>query len=79
MPVTGFGAWKGGTCVSGNAAYVAATQVGDLAVATILGSLYPVTTIILAAIILRERITPRHAVGIATAAIAIGCIAAGSG
>ena len=63
----------------GNASFVAATQVGDLAVATVLGSLYPITTVILAAIILRERITPRHAIGIATAAIAIGCIAAGSG
>jgi drug/metabolite transporter (DMT)-like permease len=63
----------------GNASFVAATQVGDLAVATVLGSLYPITTVVLAAIILRERITPRHAIGIATAAIAIGCIAAGSG
>ncbi|MCI0347105.1 MAG: DMT family transporter [Chloroflexi bacterium] len=63
----------------GNASYVAATQVGDLAVATVLGSLYPVATVLLAAVVLRERITPRHAIGIGTAAIAIGCIAAGSG
>jgi drug/metabolite transporter (DMT)-like permease len=62
----------------GNGAFVAATQVGALAVATILGSLYPVTTVVLAAVVLRERITPRHAVGIATAGIAIVCIAAGS-
>jgi drug/metabolite transporter (DMT)-like permease len=62
----------------GNGAFVVATQVGDLAVATILGSLYPVTTVILAAALLRERITPRHALGIATAAVAVAFIAAGS-
>jgi drug/metabolite transporter (DMT)-like permease len=63
----------------GNAAFVLATQLGDLAVATVLGALYPVATVLLAAVVLKERITPRHAIGIATAAIAIGCIAAGSG
>lgn len=63
----------------GNAAFVAATQVGDLAVATILGSLYPVTTVVLAAVVLRERITARHVLGIVTAAVAIAFIAAGSG
>lgn len=63
----------------GNAAFVLATQLGDLAVATVLGALYPVATVLLAAVVLRERITRRHAIGIVTAAIAIACIAAGSG
>ena len=63
----------------GNASYVLATQVGDLAVATILGSLYPVATVLLAAVILREQITPRIAIGIATAALSIAFIAGGSG
>ena len=62
----------------GNGAFVAASQAGELAVAAILSSLYPVTTIVLAAIVLRERIAGRHALGIATAGVAIACIAAGS-
>ena len=62
----------------GNAAFLVATHVGELAVATILSSLYPVATVLLAAIVLRERITARHALGIVMAGIAIALIAGGS-
>jgi drug/metabolite transporter (DMT)-like permease len=64
--------------MTGNAAFLFATQTGPLAVASILSSLYPVTTVILAAIVLRERVTRHHAVGIAAAALAILLIGAGS-
>jgi len=37
-----------------------------------------VTTVILAAIVLHERVTRTHAVGIGLAVVAIVCIAAGS-
>jgi len=50
-----------------------------LAVAAVLSSLYPVTTVILAGVVLHERITRVHALGIALAVAAIACIAAGSG
>jgi drug/metabolite transporter (DMT)-like permease len=62
----------------GVAAFLFAEQTGPLAVASILSSLYPVTTVLLAAIVLRERVTRHHAVGIAAAAVAILLIGAGS-
>lgn len=62
----------------GVAAFLFAEQTGPLAVASILSSLYPVTTVVLAAIFLRERVTRHHAIGIVTAAVAILLIGAGS-
>ncbi len=64
--------------MAGNGFFILAVQGGALAVAAVLSSLYPVTTVILAAVFLRERVTRMHAVGIALAVGAIGCIAAGS-
>ena len=57
------------------ASYLAALAVGPLAIAAILTSLYPVVTVILAALVLRERITPVHAAGILAAALAVVLIA----
>jgi drug/metabolite transporter (DMT)-like permease len=59
-------------------AFVLAVQTGALAIAAVLSSLYPVTTVILATVFLRERVSRSHAVGIVFAALAVGCIAAGS-
>jgi len=64
--------------MAGNGAFILAVQAGSLAVAAVLSSLYPVTTVVLATIVLRERVTRSHAVGIALAVAAIVCIAAGS-
>ena len=64
--------------MAGNAAFLLAVQTGALAIAATLSSLYPVTTVILASVFLRERVTRSHAVGILLAAIAIVCIATGS-
>jgi len=61
----------------GNAGFIVAAQLGALAVASVVSSLYPVTTIILAATVLRERVTATHAVGIVLALVAIVLIAAG--
>ncbi len=63
--------------MGGNALYILATQAGRLDVATILSSLYPVTTVILAAWILNERIVGSHLVGVVLAAVAIVLIGAG--
>ncbi len=52
--------------------------LGALAVASVLSSLYPVTTVILAAIALRERVTRDHGLGIVLAAAAILMIGVGS-
>ena len=64
--------------MAGNAFYVLATQAGRLDVAAILSSLYPVTTILLAIILLGERVNRSHAVGIVAAVAAIALISAGS-
>ncbi len=62
----------------GNGMFILAVQTGALAVAAVLSSLYPVTTVILATVLLHERVTRSHAIGIALAAVAVACIAAGS-
>ena len=62
----------------GNAAFILAAQTGQLAIAAVLSSLYPVTTVILAIAILRERVTRSHLVGIALTAVAIVLIGLGS-
>jgi drug/metabolite transporter (DMT)-like permease len=56
-------------------AYLAAIAIGPLSIAAILSALYPVITVILAALVLRERITPAHAAGIAAAGLAVALIA----
>jgi len=64
--------------MAGNGFYLLGIQAGALAIAAILSSLYPVTTVILATIFLSERVTRDHAVGIALAVVAIVCIGLGS-
>ena len=55
-----------------------AVQTGLLAVASVLSALYPVVTVLLAAVVLGERVTREHAAGIVLAAAAIVCIGVGS-
>jgi drug/metabolite transporter (DMT)-like permease len=62
----------------GNGAFIVAVQTGALAIAAVLSSLYPVTTVILASVFLHERVTRTHAIGIVLACLAIACIAFGS-
>jgi drug/metabolite transporter (DMT)-like permease len=57
------------------AAFLAAISIGPLAIAAVLTSLYPVVTVLLAALVLRERISALHAVGIAAAGAAVALIA----
>lgn len=64
--------------MAGNSFYLLAIQTGALAVASVLSALYPVATVILAAVVLHERITRDHTVGIALAGAAIVLIGVGS-
>jgi drug/metabolite transporter (DMT)-like permease len=56
---------------SGNLLFVAATRAGRLDVAAVLASLYPASTILLAAYMLRERPTQRQGVGMLVAGAAV--------
>jgi drug/metabolite transporter (DMT)-like permease len=57
--------------MAGNGFFILAAQAGRLDVAAVLSSLYPVTTLILAALILKERVVGVHALGVAAAIAAI--------
>jgi drug/metabolite transporter (DMT)-like permease len=63
--------------MGGNAFYMLAAQTGALAVAAVLSSLYPVVTVVLAVLLLHERLTRTHAVGVAVAGLAVALIASG--
>jgi drug/metabolite transporter (DMT)-like permease len=60
---------------SGNLLFVAATRAGRLDVASVLASLYPASTIVLAALALGEWPTRRQAMGMLAAAAAVVLIA----
>jgi drug/metabolite transporter (DMT)-like permease len=64
--------------MAGNSFFLLAIQTGALAVASVLSALYPVATVILAAVVLRERVTRDHTIGIGLAALAIILIGLGS-
>lgn len=66
-----------GLCDSGaNAMFIAATRQGRLDVAAVLSSLYPASTVILARLLLKERISRTQTVGIAGALISVALISA---
>jgi drug/metabolite transporter (DMT)-like permease len=58
--------------MSANALFLLATQQhSQLAVVGVLASLYPVSTVVLAQFLLRERLVPAQLTGLATAALAV--------
>ncbi len=66
--------WAASTALldtSGNLLFIAATRAGRLDVAAVLASLYPASTILMAAWMLRERPTRRQGLGMAAAAVAV--------
>ena len=60
-----------------DAALTTALQRGPLTVASVLGNLYPLVTIGLGVVVLKETVHPWHAVGIALALVGVTMIAAG--
>lgn len=64
--------------MTGNAAFILAVQAGALAIATVLSSLYPVVTVILAIVLLREHLSRSHVVGIVLTVFSIALISIGS-
>lgn len=63
--------------VSANALYVLASREGLLSLVSVLSSLYPAATIVLARFVLRERMNRTQLIGIALALAGVGLIAAG--
>jgi len=59
-----------------NAFYIAATRHGRLDVDAVLSSLYPASTVILARVLLKERISRMQTVGIVGALVAVALISA---
>jgi drug/metabolite transporter (DMT)-like permease len=57
--------------VAGNFFYILASRIGRLDIAAVLSSLYPGGTVLLAWLILKERISPKQWLGIAASLVAI--------
>jgi drug/metabolite transporter (DMT)-like permease len=59
-----------------NAMFAFALTEGLLSTVSVVGSLYPVTTVVLAVMVLDERLAPRQAAGVAMALAGIGLVSA---
>jgi drug/metabolite transporter (DMT)-like permease len=62
---------------AGNALFAAASSQGDVSVVSVLATLYPVTTVALAAVVLSERISRTQVFGVAAALAGVVAITAG--
>ena len=58
-------------------AFLLATQQGFLTIAGVLTSLYPAATVLLAVVLLHEKVHRGQVVGLAFCALAVACVAAG--
>ena len=77
-PVARIAIAGGAIDMGANALYLLATRYGPLSVAVTLSSLYPASTVILARIVLGERLNGWQGIGVACAVLAVALIVGGS-
>ena len=65
----------GAVDVTANGLLLIGIRAGDLSVAAVLGAMYPAGTILLAAVVLKERIAPVQWLGLVLALVAAGMLA----
>lgn len=63
--------------ITATGAFLYATHHGLLSVVSVIAALYPASTVVLASLVLRERIHTNQAFGLALAALAVALVAAG--
>lgn len=61
----------------GNGFFVVATTKGSLAVVSVLAAMFPAATVLLAWLVLKERLTPQRQLGLVLALVAVGLVAGG--
>ena len=76
-PVVGIAVAAGVVDMWANALYLVATRHGSLSVVVTLSSLYPASTVLLARVVLGERLNAWQAAGVACALVAIAFIVGG--
>ena len=74
---TAWGAAGGMLGTSGTVAFLLASHTTHLAVTGVLASLYPAVTVLLAAVLLRERVRPSQALGLAVCGASVCLVALG--
>ena len=72
-PLTVIGAFD----VGANLMFALASTQGYVAIVSVLGSLYPVMTVLLARVVLQERLRDVQLVGVAVTLLGVACISAG--